>query len=196
MENLSKNQVNVISNSVNITIQKPKNNMVEKNRIVNEALRQNVTKEMFLEIQGTFDMVADPVTGLLSLARLPLALKAFDLKMEHVEKFRVPSEIDADKFLEIVSLAMKDTNVWAANEMSEVFRIFDKDQSGFVDRGEIRTIFSRIEENITDLEFEDQLRDYDMNNDGKLAFAEFINMILTTKGREFTFDDMVDAYER
>lgn len=59
---------------------------------------------------------------------------------------------------------MKQPN-WAANEMNEVFAIFDKDNSGNIDPTELRRVFTRLGENLLETELEDQLREFDIDGD-------------------------------
>jgi Ca2+-binding EF-hand superfamily protein len=230
MENLSKNQINVLNNSLsfhvssnntknnratminhtNITTSNYNsvtnnnnnnnnnnsndsfvNNISKRNRVVNEALREHVTKEMLLEVQDTFDILADPQTGLMPITKLALALKAFDLTPDLVDSVRIPAEFDVDKFLEIIIVGTKNP-LWCANEMSEVFRIFDKNESGYLERDEIRTIFSRLNETYNETEIADQLREFDLDGDGRIVFAEFANMVLITKGKDYLFEDNTD----
>ena len=167
------------------------NNISKRNRVVNEALREHVTKEMLLEVQDTFDILADPQTGLMPITKLALALKAFDLTPDLVDSVRIPAEFDVDKFLEIIIVGTKNP-LWCANEMSEVFRIFDKNESGYLERDEIRTIFSRLNETYNETEIADQLREFDLDGDGRIVFAEFANMVLITKGKDYLFEDNTD----
>lgn len=93
---------------------------------INESLRQNLLKEMFVEVEETFNAVADN-NSMLPPAKLPLALKALGMSLGDVEDVKNHTEdIDLDKFIEIVLSCQKKPN-WAANEMHEVFAVFDKD---------------------------------------------------------------------
>jgi calmodulin len=137
-----------------------------KNAQANESLRQNLTKEMFVELEETFKMVADS-TGKMPLNKLGLALKAIGMSFnETPEDFsKYQSEgIDMDKFIQVTLDCMKHPN-WAANEMSESFSLFDKDGNGFVDPSELRRVFARVGENLTEVELEDQLREFDIDGD-------------------------------
>mmetsp|Transcript_5847 Transcript_5847/g.6419 ORF Transcript_5847/g.6419 Transcript_5847/m.6419 type:complete len:183 (-) Transcript_5847:4017-4565(-) len=169
------------------------NNITSKNKVVNEALRQNLTHEMLIEVTDTFNLVADPNTNTMPLSKLPLALKALGMSLQEADmnnNSSIPSELDLDKFIEVILLCMKHPN-WAANEMIETYALFDKDGSGQIDPTELRRVFNRIGENLLDTELDDQLREVDIDGDLQMAVAEYYNMIAQTKGSDFYFEDMI-----
>lgn len=87
------------------------------------------------------------------------------MSLTEAESVTIPSEgVDLDKFIEVIILCMKTPN-WAANEMLEAFRVFDKDDSGYIDPNELRRVFTRIGENLLETELEDQLREVDIDGD-------------------------------
>lgn len=136
---------------------------------VNEALRSNLTVDMLREVIETFNMACDP-SGILSAAKLPLALKALGMSLHHVDESKSYSDgVDMDKFIEIVLICMKQPN-WAANEMNEVFSIIDKDKSGNIDPQELRRIFARLGENLMETEVADQIREFDLNGDYEVCY--------------------------
>jgi calmodulin len=163
-------------------------NTRKSNKVVNEVLKQNLTPEMFEEVQETFNMTID-ATGSMPASKLPLALKALGMSTQEIDSsVKIPNEIDIDKFIEIVYVCMRHPN-WAANEMNETFAIFDKDGSGLIDPSELRRVFTRIGENLLDVELDDQLREVDIDGDLQMAVAEYYNMIANAKGTDFIFDD-------
>jgi calcium-binding protein CML len=91
------------------------------------------------------------------------------MSIEEAEGVSIPHDgIDLDKFVELVLMCMKGSN-WAKNEMAEAFRIFDKDDSGFIDPNELRRVFTRIGENLMETELEDQLREVDIDGDLRVS---------------------------
>lgn len=136
---------------------------------INESLRQNLLKEMFTEVEETFNAVADS-NSMMPPAKLPLALKALGMSLGDVEDVKNHTEdIDLDKFIEIVLSCMKKPN-WAANEMHEVYAIFDKDGSGNIDVTELRRVFHRLGENLMETELQDQLREFDIDGDLEVSY--------------------------
>lgn len=59
-------------------------------------------------------------------------------------------------------------------EMRDAFRIYDKDNTGFITTDQIRKVFQKLDEMPTDEELDDILRLYDADSDGKLSYEEFV----------------------
>lgn len=143
----------------------------QKNLQLNDALKQNLTTEMFLELQDTFKMVADPF-NIMPFSKLTLALKALGMSVnETSEDYSALQNdgIDFDKFVEITLECMKHPN-WAANEMSEVFNLFDKNRNEHIIHSEFRQFLSKIGENVTETELGDQIREFDIDRDDAVIF--------------------------
>ena len=66
--------------------------------------------------------------------------------------------IDYEKFISCVASCIKRSPKWAMCEMQDAYNLFDKDDNGFVDPLEIRRVFYRIGEQISEAEIGDQLR--------------------------------------
>lgn len=157
---------------------------------INEHLKQQLTTEMFAEVEETFSMVADN-NGYMSSSKLPAALRALGMSLTEAEGIKIPSEgVDLDKFMEIIIVCMKYPH-WASNEMHETFSIFDKDGSGHIDPAELRRVFTRLGENLLETELEDQLREVDIDGDLMMALSEFYNMVAHCKGSDFIFEDAI-----
>mmetsp|Transcript_9789 Transcript_9789/g.16149 ORF Transcript_9789/g.16149 Transcript_9789/m.16149 type:complete len:175 (-) Transcript_9789:785-1309(-) len=156
-----------------------------------DATRQNLTKEMLTELEETFGMLADS-NGKMSHQKLPLALKALGMTMHETGidagNFQSTEDLTIDKFLQIVHDCMKHPN-WAANEMNESFALFDRDKNGYVEPSELHKVFTKINENLTDTELEDQLREFDIDGDLQMVIAEYYKMISTTRGSDFVFEE-------
>lgn len=137
-----------------------------KNLGINDALRQNITNEMFLELQDTFRMVADNY-NIMPYNKLTVALKALGMSTSETSDDYSSLQndgIDFDKFVEITLECMKHPN-WAANEMNEVFNLFDKNRNGYIIPSEFRQLLAKIGENVTETELADQLREFDIDRD-------------------------------
>eukprot|EP01038_Epipyxis_sp_PR26KG_P004768 gene4768-6689_t len=157
-----------------------------------EAAKLNLTKEMLADCDETFKMVCD-MNGLIpSVPKLNLALKSLGMSIEEVSRDEVNYQddpIDFEKFILCVGQCVKKNHRWATQEMQEVYHLFDKDGNGYVDPMEVRRVFYRLGEQITESEIEDQLREIDIDGDTQMAVVEFYKMVCNTKGSDFIFDD-------
>lgn len=140
-----------------------------RNQHSSEALRAHLTKEMMLEVEDVFQAVVD-ADGHMPFSKLPLCLKALGMSTnetnENLSDYQGEG-LSFDKFLGIVIDCLQHPN-WAANEMNEAYTLFDKDGNGFIDPTEIKRVFYKIGETLTDMECEDQLRAVDIDGDSQV----------------------------
>nr|2M97_A Chain A, Optimized Ratiometric Calcium Sensor [Opsanus tau] len=62
-------------------------------------------------------------------------------------------------------------------ELSECFRIFDKDGNGFIDREEFGDIIRLTGEQLTDEDVDEIFGDSDTDKNGRIDFDEFLKMM-------------------
>jgi Ca2+-binding EF-hand superfamily protein len=95
-------------------------------------------------------------------------LKGLGMSINEIDTTHISaSGITFEKFVELAQICLKHPN-WAANEMNELFVLFDKDSSGNIDPIELRRVFTRYGESLTEVELEDQLREYDIDGDSEV----------------------------
>ncbi|EDV99278.1 calmodulin [Drosophila grimshawi] len=64
--------------------------------------------------------------------------------------------------------------------LRETFRIFDKDNTGFIGVAQIRLVMMDLNQHLTTEECEEMIRPHDEDGDGKLSYEEFV-LMMTTK---------------
>ena len=65
---------------------------------------------------------------------------------------------------------------WAA-PIYEAFKVFDKNDSGYLTADELRDALTKLGEKLTDEEVDDMLKDADMDEDGKINYEGGIYLI-------------------
>jgi len=70
-------------------------------------------------------------------------------------------------------------------ELRDAFKTLDADGDGFLSASELRNVLTSMGEPLTDKEVDEMLRSVDIDNDGKLNFAEFYEM---TKQNDVDWD--------
>ncbi|XP_067096733.1 troponin C, skeletal muscle [Osmerus mordax] len=86
--------------------------------------------------------------------------------------------IDFEEFLVMMVQQLKEDQAGKTEEeLSEIFRVFDKNGDGFIDREEFGDILTATGEPITDEEADELMADSDVNKDGKIDFDEFLKMM-------------------
>ncbi len=79
---------------------------------------------------------------------------------------------------------MKDTD--SEEEIREAFKVFDRDNNGFISAAELRHVMTSIGEKLTDDEVDEMIREADQDGDGRIdcessedgSFASFARLTL------------------
>ncbi len=70
------------------------------------------------------------------------------------------------EFLTMMARKMKDTD--SEEEIREAFKVFDRDNNGFISAAELRHVMTSIGEKLTDDEVDEMIREADQDGDGKI----------------------------
>ena len=84
--------------------------------------------------------------------------------------------IDFEEFLAMVS-----QRVDYDDELRNAFCLFDKDGSGYISSSELKAAMNNFDENLTDEEIEEMIREADLDGDGEISFEGlfFFSLYLT-----------------
>merc|ERR1719284_2299860 len=88
----------------------------------------------------------------------------------------VQGRIDFPDFLSLMARKMKDTDT--EEELIEAFKVFDRDEDGFISAGELRSSMMNLGEKLTDAEVDEMIREADMDGDGQINYDEFVKMMM------------------
>ena len=111
--------------------------------------------------------------------------------------------IDFPEFLNLMARKMKDTD--SEEELKEAFRVFDKDQNGFISAAELRHVMTNLGEKLTDEEVDEMIREADVDGDGQINYEEFVKVMMAKwypfpPGKKYFYkfklvgDNRVDLY--
>ena len=70
------------------------------------------------------------------------------------------------EFLTMMARKMKDTD--SEEEIREAFKVFDRDNNGFISAAELRHVMTSIGEKLTDEEVDEMIREADQDGDGRI----------------------------
>lgn len=73
---------------------------------------------------------------------------------------------DHTEFLTMMARKMKDTD--SEEEIREAFKVFDRDNNGFISAAELRHVMTSIGEKLTDDEVDEMIREADQDGDGRI----------------------------
>ena len=84
-------------------------------------------------------------------------------------------QINCKTYIDIISKLNRKNDT--DDEIIEVFKIFDKDNSGLISTKKIMDVFLKIDENIKEEEVLQIIKECDIDQDGYLNFEEFSHMV-------------------
>lgn len=102
---------------------------------------------------------------------------------ENIKKFVEASDINKDgkisygEFLTVMTLS---TNELSRKTLENVFNHFDLDHTGYIDALDLKELFE--DTNLSDKEIHDMLDEIDKNEDRKISFEEFFNLMTSKMG--------------
>ena len=83
--------------------------------------------------------------------------------MEDIEDQLIPGIDDEDLY-----------DIDTIKEFKEAFEMFDADQSGTIDVGELGTVLTQLGQNISQAELEEMIKEVDEDESGEIDFDEFL----------------------
>jgi len=72
-----------------------------------------------------------------------------------------------------IALAQEDNNNTTESDLQAAFRVFDRDQNGYITRDELKYAMEMMGETMTEAELDNLLRIADLDRDGRIDFEEF-----------------------
>lgn len=79
------------------------------------------------------------------------------------------------EFLTMMARKMKDTD--SEEEIREAFKVFDRDNNGFISAAELRHVMTSIGEKLTDDEVDEMIREADQDGDGRIDCKKLLYML-------------------
>jgi len=83
------------------------------------------------------------------------------------------SQLTSVEFLTMMARKMKDTD--SEEEIREAFKVFDRDNNGFISAAELRHVMTSIGEKLTDDEVDEMIREADQDGDGRIDCTSYIH---------------------
>jgi len=84
-----------------------------------------------------------------------------------------------DNFPEFITMMQKNMQQTDIEEkIKEAFRVFDRDSNGFITNTELSQVMTDLKEPLTDDEFDEMMRETDIDCDGQINYYDFVRMML------------------
>ncbi|XP_019418735.1 PREDICTED: calmodulin-like [Lupinus angustifolius] len=146
-----------------------------------DILREEQIGE-FLEAFCLFDKDGD---GFISIEELGIAMRSLDENptIEELQFMMKEGDLDGKgtmefgEFLNLMAIKIKETA--AEEELKEAFRVFDKDQDGYISPIELMFVMRTIGVKVTEEELGFMVNQADLDGDGLIDYEEFVRMMMS-----------------
>jgi calmodulin len=148
--------------------------------------------EELAEFKEVFGYFADKDSGRMPSDDLGTLMRGLgknplEAEIEAMMK-EVGDSVDFAGFLTCMEKPLKEKNQFTPEEIFEAFECFDAEQSGQVDKNELRKVMQELGEPYTDKEFEMFMGEADPDGTGKVNYKAFIKNV-TSKKKKGDDDD-------
>ncbi|XP_063719456.1 neo-calmodulin-like [Symsagittifera roscoffensis] len=150
-----------------------------------EEKSYGLSRARLVEFKEAFDYFDEDYTSLLPVDRLQHHLKqmgynATDMELDKFEVDVDPDDTgvyDFDAFMRMVAYILR-TGEDIEEDLEQVFRLFDTDNSGTVSTEEMKKVFKEVDPKISKKELDELIAEADPDNSGKIDLAEFKHMMM------------------
>jgi calmodulin len=140
---------------------------------------ETLSAEQIQEFRQAFDIMDRNGDGVITVDDLATVMRAIGQSPNHSELQDMIREVDADgndnidftEFLALMSRQMRQSDI--EEELRETFRVFDRDNDGFITPQELRTLLISLGLDSSAQVIRAMIAEADRNRDGKIDFQEF-----------------------
>jgi len=150
------------------------------------ADKDKLTDEQVSEFKEAFSLFDKDGDGQITTKELGTVMRSLGQNPSEAELRDMINEVDADgsgtidfpEFLTMMARKIKDTDT--EEELREAFKVFDRDGNGYISAAELRHVMTSIGEKLSESEVDEMIREADSNNDGQVAYDEFVKLLTTS----------------
>ncbi|CAB4059104.1 CALM [Lepeophtheirus salmonis] len=140
--------------------------------------------QIFTSVEGEKENNAINGDGYISAKELGVLMRTMGRNPTEDEILNMMNEIDIDhngkldfaEFTIMMHERLRGDDM--EQEIKQAFRVFDRNGDGFISKSEFKHCMMHFGERFTDDEVEEMISEADSNNDGKIDYTEFSQMIL------------------
>lgn len=144
----------------------------------------HLSEDQISEFQEAFCLFDKDGDGCITLDELATVIQSLGQNPIKEELQDMINEVDINgngtiefgEFLSLMARKIKETD--AEEELKEAFKVFDKDQNGYISASELRNVMINLGEKLTDEEVNQMIREADVDGDGQVNYEEFVRMMM------------------
>ena len=142
-----------------------------------------LTQDMISEFKEVFSVFDKSGNGLIKIKYLKKVFKCLGQTPTQKEiddmlnSFNMGGykKLKFDDFLKLIERKMKETK--DTETYYEVFKMFDKEETGYISASEIKYMMANLGEKLTDREVNEMLNCADTEENNKISYEEFVKMM-------------------
>ncbi|XP_074297746.1 uncharacterized protein LOC141628510 [Silene latifolia] len=124
--------------------------------------------------------------GCITVEELEVVIRSLDQNPTEEEVQDLMKDVDSDwsnctidvaELLTLVSQSSKESE--AEDEFKEAFKVFDKDQNGYICATQLRNVMISLGEKLTEEEAQLMIKEADSDGDGRVNYEDFVQMMRT-----------------
>ncbi|MBA0679513.1 hypothetical protein Goari_011276 [Gossypium aridum] len=153
-------------------------------------MADTLTDDQVAQFREVFCLIDKDSDGFISMEELASVIQTLDdaspikedqnmmmmmMVINKADDIERKGKIDFEDFVIIMARKMQENVV---DELKEAFKVFDRDQDGFISANELRQVMMNMGERLTMEEAEQMIREADLDGDGVVSFDEFARMMM------------------
>ncbi|KAG0263677.1 hypothetical protein DFQ27_001634 [Actinomortierella ambigua] len=147
-------------------------------------MADQLTQEQLAEFKEAFALFDRDGDGTITTRELGTVMRSLGQNPSESDLQDMVNDVDADgngkidfpEFLTMMARKMKDTD--SEEEIREAFKVFDKDNNGYISAAELRHVLTNLGERLSEAEVDEMITEADVDGDGQINYDEFVRMML------------------
>lgn len=143
-----------------------------------------LSEDQLAAIKQAFSLFDKNGDGKITTKELGTVMESLGENPTEAELKEMISEVDTDgsgtiewsEFLKMMKERKKEGE-FNEEELRDVFKVFDKDNSGFISASELKEVSSKLGRNLTDEDVKEMMKETDLDEDGKISYEEFVKLM-------------------
>ena len=146
---------------------------------------ENLPEETINKFKTLFDLFDKDGNGAITTKELGTVMRNLGQNPSEEELKQMIREVDLNgdgtidfkEFMCLMVKQMKDNDT--EEELHNAFKVFDRDQNGYITSHELRNAMTNLGDNFSPEEVEEMIKEADLDNDNQIDYDEFMKVIMS-----------------